>query len=419
MFAATVLVAIAMLLLLRPWQRHGNERDASAREINTRIYRDQLAELDRDLAAGTLAAADHAQARDELQRRLLDDTAAPPEPVAPATSAGPATLLLALLLPLAAIGLYGLLGSPAALMAPAAPTAGAGSAEHQSSAAGVEQMVAALAARLQQNPADPKGWAMLARSYHAMGRMSEAKAAFERVGDDLQRDPLLLAGYADVLATLAEGNLEGQPLQLVMKALQLDPDHGMALSLAATAAYKRRDFAAATLYWERLLRQVPPGSEDAKWLQNMLAEIRAAQAPTGAAAAAPAVSPKAAPVTPATTTPAAGKAISGMLSLAPALQSRARPDDTVFIFARTVDGPRVPLAVQRARVADLPLRFQLDDSMAMNPQSKISDAKQVLVEARVSRQGSATPAAGDLIGASQPVAPGTGDMALTIDRVRP
>jgi cytochrome c-type biogenesis protein CcmH len=399
LFAAASLLALTMLLLLRPWQRHNTEQETTAREINASIYRDQLAELDRDLAAGTLARTDHAQARDELQRRLLDDTALAQTPAAQAHGARHTTLLIAIALPLAAIGLYALLGAPVALLPQQALASGSA---HPVTAAEIEQMVAGLAARLAKNPADTKGWAMLARSYHALGRTGEAQAAFARIGDELNKDPVLLADYADVLATQANGNLEGQPLQLVKTALQLDPDNAMALALAATAAYKRKDFPEASRHWQRLLKQLPSDSEDARWLVKTLAEI-------GAPAAAPTVNAAA----------AGDRSVSGVVSLTPELQGGVRPTDTVFVFARATDGSRVPLAVQRARVADLPLRFRLDDTMAMNPQSKLSDAKAVRIEARVSRQGSATPAAGDLIGASDPVVPGSESVALMIDRVRP
>ena len=407
LFAAMSLVAITMLLLLRPWQRRNVEHDASAHELSAGIYRDQIAELDRDLAAGALAGADHAQARNELQRRLLDDTALADSTSAQAQRTHHTTLALAIALPLAATGLYALLGAPAALLPQQQQLASA--AAHQVSAAEIDQMVANLAARLEKNPADTKGWAMLARSYKAMGRFAEAQSAFARIGDELNKDPVLLADYADVLATRANGNLEGRPLQLVMAALRLDPDNAMALSLAATAAYKRKDFPEATRHWERLLKQLPADSGDAKWLTQTLAEIRGTQSPAT-------VDPAFAKNTGSAT---GDNVISGQLRIAPELQGRARSSDTVFVFARATDGTRAPLAVQRARVSDLPLQFRLDDSMAMSAQHKLSDAKEVRIEARVSRQGDATPAAGDLIGLSEPVRPGTQRVALTIDRVRP
>lgn len=410
LFAAVSLIAVTMLLLLRPWQRQNTEHEATAREINASLYRDQLAELDRDLAAGTLAGADHAQARDELQRRLLIDAALAETTPAQAQRTRHTTLLIALALPLAATGLYAVLGAPAALLPQ--PMAASGTA-HQPTSAEIDQMLAALAARLEKNPADTKGWAMLARSYRALGRQAEAQTAYARIGDALNKDPVLLAEYADVIATQANGNLEGRPLQLVTAALQLDPDHPMALSLAATAAYKRKDFPQAARHWQRLLKQLPPDSDDAKWLVKTLAEIGA---PAVAIAAA-------APIAKAATTDAAAapaaRSVSGVVSLSPKLQGEVRPTDTVFVFARAADGSRMPLAVQRARVADLPLQFKLDDSMAMSPQHKLSNVAEVRIEARVSRSGDATPAAGDLIAVGEIVKTGSNRVALLIDRVRP
>ena len=281
--AAIALVGATVLMLLRPWRRHRAEQEATARELNARVYRDQLAELDRDLAAGTLAAADHAQARSELQRRLLDDTAA----AEPASRAAPratrTSLLLAVALPLAAASLYALLGAPAAL----APGATQAAQTHEPTLAEVEQMVAGLAARLEQHPDDPKGWSMLARSYHAMNRYDDAARAFARIGARLEQDPDLLAAYADTLATLAKGRLEGRPIEMVTAALKLDPDHAMALSLAATAAYRRQDFKEAARHWQRLLKQLPPGSDEARFLVKTLAEIGAPVGASDAPAAQP------------------------------------------------------------------------------------------------------------------------------------
>ena len=249
-------------------------------------------------------------------------------------------------------------------------------------------MVAALAARLEKNPDDPKGWSMLARSYHAMGRFAEASAAYARIGPDLHKDPGLLAGYADALASNANGNLEGEPSRLVAEALRLDPDHPTALALAAMAAYKRHDVDQAARHWQHLLRLLPPGSEDARWVANALNEIGVA--PDNVAATGPAATPSS-PAAPArsaradATAPsdasADARAVAGVVTLAPALKAQVRPDDTVFVFARPTDGSRMPLAVQRARAADLPLTFRLDDSLAMTPQARISNAKEVRVEA--------------------------------------
>ena len=275
----------------------------------------------------------------------------------------------------------------------------------------VEKMVATLAARLEAKPDDPKGWAVLGRSYRVMGRMPDAQKAFERIGSELDRDPVLLAEYADVLAANNNGNLEGKPMEAVGRALKLDPDNPMALALSATAAFNRKDIASAVAQWERLLKQLPPDSEDAKWVQNQLdadshrggQQQRATRRRHAAhRAAGAAVRPAARQHTAA----AGDTSIRGQVSLAPALAAKALPTDTVFVFARAVEGPRMPLAVQRAKVSDLPLDFKLDDSLAVSPDFKISGFTEVRIEARISRSGSATPGPGDLIGTGPVVKPG-------------
>jgi cytochrome c-type biogenesis protein CcmH len=287
------LIGGTLLMLLRPWKNHQAEHEATVRDVNTRIYRDQLAELDRDRAAGTLSPSDHAQARAELKRRLLDDSRLPGTVAAQPAHPHRTSLMLAIALPLAATALYAWFGTPGALLqqpegAPIAqssepdPTGPQGEQMPQvGQMPQVEQMVAGLAARLEKNPDDPKGWSMLARSYRVMHRWTEAANAYAHIPPDvLGKDPALLAAYADTLATIAHGNIEGRPLQLVMAALKLDPDHPMSLSLAATAAYRRGDYPEAARHWQRLLKQLPPDSDEAQFLAKTLVEIGAPVAPT-------------------------------------------------------------------------------------------------------------------------------------------
>jgi len=402
--AAAVLVAATLLLLLRPWRKAPKADAATTREINAGVYRDQLLELDRDLTAGTLSPTDHEQARAELQRRLLDDAALAETPAAAPFGMRRTALALVLVLPLATAGLYTWLGSPAALDARATR-----SVTQQD----VEKMVSDLADRVAKNPSDTKGWIVLARSYRAMNRLPQSEDAFNHIGDTLYQDATLLAEYADVLATRAMGNFNGKPMEMVTRALQIDPEHPMALSLAATAAYNRSDFAQAVVHWEHLLRIVPAESDDAKWLSEAVAKTRAQMgSPAASQAVATAADKKTANAS------VGGMSISGRVSLAPALASKVAPTDTVFIFARSPQGPRMPLAVQRVHVSDLPFDFKLDDSMAMSPEFKISGAAEVRIEARISKNGSATPGPGDLIGVGPVVKPGTSKVTLQIDQVR-
>jgi len=421
LIAAALLVAATLLVLLRPWRRAAQAAESTAREANTAVYRDQLAELDRDLAAGTIQAADHEQARGELQKRLLADAGAAEPAIAPRSSGRGTMVALAVALPLLATGIYAWRGNPAALNPPA-PPAQRGEVTQQQ----IEQMIAALAARVEKNPDDPKAWMVLARSYRAMGRPADSAKAFEHVGAEmLDRDPVLLTEYADVLATVANGDLQGKPLKLVQQALAIDPNNAMALSMSATAAYQRQDMKTAAAQWQQLLPMLPPESDYAKFIVQTLAEIRGGTA--GAAASAPVASAARAsapaPTTAATAAnkPAAGTAasVSGRVTLSPSLASKVQPGDTVFVFARAPQGPRMPLAVKRGLVSDLPMDFVLDDSTAMSPQFKLSSVPEVRIEVRVSRNGSATPSAGDLIGQGPVVKPGATGVAVQIDQVRP
>jgi cytochrome c-type biogenesis protein CcmH len=394
LIGAALAVALTLLLLLRPfvWQRPRTAATATHRQLNAAICRDQLAEIERDRNAGTLAEEDYRQARDELQRRVLEDGQG--EEIASVLRAPKKTLIaLALLLPVASAALYLLLGNPAGLN-PAAP-------EHQVTAQDIERMVANLAAKLDKEPENLKGWSMLARSYKAMGRVDDAEKAFEHAAALVDTDAQLLADYADVLATKAGGSFAGKPQQLIDKALKLDPDNLQALWLAGSAAYEGARYDQAVAAWSRLLKLLPPESDDAKQIAAGIADARAK-----------AGKPAAAPVD-------AAKAVRGRVELAPAVRDRAAPGDTVMVVAREAGGPRMPIAVLRLRVADLPLDFALDDSLAMTPDRLISTVKNVEVEARVSKSGQAVPQPGDLFSATQKAKAGTAGLRLVIDQIRP
>lgn len=405
LLVAALLLAVVLALMLRPLTRRfgGARRAASRRALNAAIYRDQFAELEHDRAAGTLGEVDFNQAQTELAHRLLHDTQGDVAPEASPVHWRTTTLLL-IGVPILAALLYVRLGTPTALDTVSA--AQQQSAQHEVELARIDQMVAQLAARLEENPDDVQGWIMLARSYKAMHRYQEAERAFTRIGPTLDRDPTLLAQYADLLAVLANGKLEGKPRALVEKALALDPDNNMALALAGTAAFERKDFAAVTRYWGRLYKLLPPDSEEAKMVAASLAAI-------SANGGMPAPAGQSKPVA------VSARTVSGKAVLAPAFKDKVQAGDTVFVFARAASGARMPLAVLRARAGDLPLDFVLDDSLAIAPDRKLSGASEVKVEALVSRSGSATPQPGDLAGESSSVKLGAKDVRIVINRMIP
>jgi len=396
--AAALVVLLVLALLLWPLLRAGAAAPPSRRQLNAAIYREQMARLDQDLADDAIGAADHAQARTELQRRVLQDTAL--EDAAPGLRAPKRTLAgIAVLLPVVAFGLYFLIGNPAGMNPAAVATP---------SQDDVERMVAGLAAKLEKDPSNLKGWAMLGRSYKVMGRPVEAERAYDRAGAFLDSDAQLLADYADVAAANAGGDFAGKPARLIARALQADPQNAMALWLAGTAAMGAGQNDKAIAIWDSLMKLLPPGSEDARMLQSAIDEVRG-RAGGGA---------KSAPVAVAAAAATAGASVSGTVELAPALKGKVAPDDTVMVIAR-LPGSRMPVAVLRVRGAQLPMKFTLDDSLAMSPQSLISTATQVEVEARISRSGLARPEPGDLISPPQTVKVGAKDVTLNVAQVRP
>jgi len=267
----------------------------------------------------------------------------------------------------------------------------------------IEEMVQRLADRLQQNPDDIEGWRMLGRSYTVMGRFPEAANAYSKAAARSPRDPQLLADLADALAMARGQKMAGEPEELVLRALQIDPNNLKALALAGTAAYDRNDFRGAVGYWQRMLPHVAADSEDARTIQSNIDEAKAqlAQQPG------------------ATKKAAAAGGVSGTVNLSPKVAAQAAPDDTVFIFARAADGPPMPLAAVRKKVRDLPVRFTLDDSMAMNPERKLSAFPKVVIVARVSKAGTPAARSGDLQGMSTPVASNAKGVTVTIDSLLP
>jgi cytochrome c-type biogenesis protein CcmH len=264
-----------------------------------------------------------------------------------------------------------------------------------------------------------------------MQRYDDASAAYAHAAALIKDDAGLLADYADALGMQQGRRIDGKALQMVEQALKIDPGHWKALAMAGSAAFERKDYRKAVAYWERLQSAVPPDSEFARSVASNLQEARelgGIKATTKAGtpqpsviASKPAAATKSAP-TPATVptaTAAAGASVRGSVSLAGALAAKAAPSDTVFIFARAAEGPRMPLAILRLQVKDLPTTFTLDDSQAMTPAMKLSNFPEVVVGARVSKSANAVPQSGDLQGFSQKMKAGGAPVKIVIDQVVP
>ncbi|WP_341887523.1 c-type cytochrome biogenesis protein CcmI [Variovorax sp. YR752] len=376
--------------------------------MNPRIeeLKRQIRQLDELAAAGTLPAEQAAASRGKLEQELLSlvmQSGDSPRVAAARAAARPSRRLLggslAFVLVLAVAG-YAVYGTPSAWRGvPAAKSEG--EAGHASGAGQIEAMVGQLEQRLKDKPDDAEGWSMLGRSYSALGRYADSMSAFKRVTTLRPQDAQAYADLADATAMAAGRTLAGEPAALIAKALELDPKNLKALALAGTIAFDAGDYAKAAMLWEAAIASSEPGSELARNLQGGVAEARARAGLPAASASAPAAA-------------ATNASVAGQVRLGTALKGRVAPEDTVFVFARAVDGPRAPLAILRKQVKDLPITFTLDDSMAMSPATRLSGAKQVIVGARISKSGNAMPQPGDLQGFSQPVAVGATGLAIEI-----
>jgi cytochrome c-type biogenesis protein CcmH len=277
-----IMVAIALAFVLPTLlQGSGIKADASGeKEANLAVYRDQISELETDLAAGIVSREQFDQDREEIERRLLDDmTPSGPvssKPLKPAKEGRGAVYAVALGLHILAVAFYLRIGNPYATPTPdtASAPAMAAAANGDVSQEQIEKNVASLAKRLDQNPGDLDGWKMLARSYTSLGKYAEASSAYEKATALKADDADLLADYAFSLAMASERKLQGKPVEIIKKALALDPENPKALELAGTAAFEAHDYQRAIEYWQHLLKKVPPNSEVAESLTERITEAK-------------------------------------------------------------------------------------------------------------------------------------------------
>ena len=381
---------------------------SSLRGANLAVHRDQWQEAERDRAQGLIGPERLAQAHREIERRVLEDSAAAELP--PPRPARRTAVVLAVLIPLASVLTYLQLGAPEAV-APQGASAAAPAGRHSVTPEQIQQMATALAERLKSQPKDAEGWLMLGRSYTALARYQDAATALRRALELGPPNATLLADLADVTGMAQGRRLAGEPARLVQQALDVDPRHVKALALAGSVAFEAKDYAAARGYWERLVGVVPADSPMARSVQGSIAE---AMQLDGGAAPTPTVA-----VASAAASAADGAVISGEVRLSPALVARLAPGDTLFVFARAAQGPRMPLAILRRPAEAAAMAFTLDDRLAMTPDWRLSGQTRVVIGARISKTGNATPQPGDLVGESAVVAPGARDLRILIDRVQP
>jgi cytochrome c-type biogenesis protein CcmH len=388
---AFLLLALVLLLLLRPFLFPAKVQATSRRQMNAAIYREELDKLEAERNTGLITEADYEIAHAEMRQRLFQDTNEEDD-LATLGSTKKTAIGICIFIVLISSGLYFSFGDVYRVAQK--------NSETPMNQEGVEKMVTEFAAKMEKDPSNLQGWVMLARSYRILGRNEDAVKAYERAGSFIDSDPQLLADYADTLAANANGNFAGKPLSLINQALKLDPNNLMALWLSGTAAFSTGNYRSAVQTWEKLASQLPPNSEEIKMIEGSIAEARSKGG----------LAPKAAIIS-------SAKAISGQIELASDMKSKVKQGDTVMVIARQV-GERMPVAVLKIPVAQFPMSFVLNDALAMNPNAPLSKLTEVSIEVRISKTGMAKPETGDLISAAKTIKVGAENVRLLVDQVR-
>ncbi|WP_069863815.1 c-type cytochrome biogenesis protein CcmI [Pseudomonas citronellolis] len=391
--AAGLLALVAMAFLLIPLlrgRRAQAEEDRTA--LNVALYQERLAELDAQHAAGTLDDAQLQAGRAEAARELLADTEGEGERRSRLGRAAP--LLAAVLLPLLGLGLYLHWGASEKL---------ALSRELAEPPHSMAEMTERLEKAVQAQPDSAEGWYFLGRTYMTQERFEDAAKAFERAANLSGRQSEVLGQWAQALYFANGKKMAGTAQALADEALKQNPEEVTTLGLMGIAAFEDQRYADAAGYWQRLVAALPADDPSRAAIQSGIERARqhlverGEKLPEAPAAAA-----------------TAGVTLKVRVDLSDAVKGQVKPDDSVFVFARAVNGPPMPLAVKRLKVADLPDEVSLSDADAMMPQLKLSAFPKVELVARVSRAGNAI--SGEWIGRSQPLSTaGAGDQAVTID----
>ncbi len=393
LIALGIALCVAVVFLWVLMRERKPVTQASQAKANAKVYRDQISDLDREHDSGHISDQEWQQSRDELSLRLLEDTSAVDDPAAKTEKPAIWTaVVLAVALPLGSMGLYMWVGQPEALNPLALKT------PDQVDPKDLAKMAQTLAEKLKDKPDNLQGWVMLGRTYRTLENFDAALKAYDSALK-LSADDDLKLERIEIIAMQRQGQFEGEPWNVIREILQRDPQHFGALLTAGSASYAEGKFADALKYWEQARKPLDANNPDLEGLESAIATVRErlGMPPTKA--------------TPAATS---GLNVTGQVNLSASLKSKASPNDVVFIYATPANGDRMPLAIFKTTVSQLPFNFTLDDSTAMTPDRKLSAAGEVMVKVRVSKSGNAMPQSGDLSGSLGPVKVGAKGLKLEI-----
>ena len=411
---ALLMIVVALFIVLRHLVFPHKFNTERGEKLTLTIFEERLLELEHERSDGLISDEQLHAAKLEMEHDLLDEVnTAELSPEAGSMSVHKTpdwigALTIFVLVPAIAIPVYYSIGEPRIVTALQETPQQA----MQEQLASVDEMLERLEEKMKQNPEERQGWQMLGRSYVSLGRYEQAVTAYEKLHALAGDDPEVLIPFASALS-MATGDFRGKPETLIAKALEIQPNNEAGLWMAGFLEYQRQDFTKAVDYWNRLLPLVQADPNAAAELEKMIAQARSSisveqqdtvnETDSNSPLPAPAV-----------------KSISVSISLAPELLEKVVLSDTLFIFARAVEGPPAPLAAVKKQVKELPLEITLDDSMAMMPALKLSYFENVLVSARISKSGDPGSSSGDMEAKSVEAVPGQeGVIKLIIDSVVP
>lgn len=373
-----VLVVIALLIVVPPLFKKTPLKAADGEQRNVVIARQQLQELKLQLQSGALSQAQYDAQFQELQLTLLDDLEPGPQAPVSQNSGRWVVAIIILMLPLLSLFLYGFLGDANAIKKAELQQA------NQKTAENVQSVIKQLQDKLKQKPDDIEGWTMLARAYVYIQQYQNAADVFAEINRRQPNNPEVMLQYADSLAMSRDGRMSGEPAALAEQALKQLPEDKTALWLVGMAKAEAGEFAEAIRHWQKLSRLLPADAEAQQQVGNMIKMAEAEQQGTSARAST-----------------SASVDIHVHVDINAALKAKADAQQTVFIYAQAATGPKMPLAIVRKQLKDLPLDVVLNDSMAMQPQMHLADFKQLRIVARLSKTGNAMQQSGDLIGTAE------------------
>lgn len=421
---SALMVLGGVLVLVPAFLRKTTVVSGDTQSQNVTIARERLAELEAELAAGTVAQETFEQARDELEKGLLVDTSvADGSEIRDSAGYGRGALAAVLVfIPALTIGMYLVLGSPQYM-----DVAGPGTQGDPHVNTGgkrtptMAELLGSLETRVAENPTDPDGWYMLGRVYSSMGRYEDAAKALEELRKLTDDHPTALVALADALAMTNGGRISGRPYQLVTQALDTEPENITALWLSGKGAVEQGDLQNAIYFYRRAEAGLAEEPELLAEVRELISEVKQLANQQDKELDDPG-SMVAETVTETTTETVAapGTSIKLAVSVDPALTDRLKPQDSLFIFAKAVSGPPMPIAAIRRQAGELPLQLVLDDSAILGSGGSLADHAQLKITARITSGGQPTAKSGDLQSAELVFTPGKDEaLELRIDQVVP